>query len=116
MGPRVTAIVAIGLVCLALIVLGAQPARSWRDAAEHSRVFWLWWMVGSAAVGLLPLVDGLGWAGTTWLALWCAFAALQPAFVADVLEVRRHLNRMRVRGRRLRAEARQRFASGEGLP
>lgn len=116
MGPRVTAIVAIGLVCLALLVLRAQPAGSWRDSAEHSRAFWCCWMVGSAAVGLLPLVDGLGWAAAAWLGLWCAFGALQPAFVADVLEVRRHLTRLRVRGRSLRAEAKERFASSEGLP
>lgn len=116
MGPRVTAIVAVGLVCLALLVVRAQPARSWDESAEHSRAFWLSWIVGSAAAGLLPLVDGLGWAAATWLALWCAFGALQPAFVADVLEVRRHLARMRLRGHRVRAEARERFSPSEGLP
>ena len=116
MGPRVTAVAAIGLVCIALLVLRAQSARAWRDAAEHSRGFWLSWVVGSAAVGLVPLVDGLGWETATWLALWCVFGALQPAMVSDLLEVRRHLARVRVRGRRLRAEARERFASSEGLP
>lgn len=109
-----TVVAALGLVCLVLLVLRAQSARAWRDAAEHSRGFWLWWIVGSVAVGLLPLVDGLGWAAAAWLALWCAFGALQPALIADVLEVHRHLARLRARGRRLRAEAPARLASRDG--
>ena len=112
MGPQVTGAVALAVAALAVLVLWAQPARSWDAAAEHSRAFWSAWIVASVVIGLLPTIEGFGWGAAAWLAVCCGFGALQPAFVIDVVEVRRHLARIRERGQRARAEARIRLEGG----
>jgi hypothetical protein len=81
------AFAATGLAAAAVL---APTSRSWRGAAEHSRAFWLVWIVGFAALGFVgPATAGLGWASTAWLVWWTAVAALQPSMVVDVLEVHR---------------------------
>jgi len=96
-GFVITGVAGIAAVGFVLFVVYSQPRPVWRDAAEHSRAFWLWWGVISVAVGLIPAIAGLwdGWVAAVWLAFWCAFAALQPALHADVLEVRRDIARRR---------------------
>jgi hypothetical protein len=87
-------LVAFGVVGVAAAAVLAPPGRSWRAAAEHSRGFWLAWIVGFAALGFGgPATVGLGWAPTAWLAVWSAVGALQPSMVADLVEVRRFTRR-----------------------
>jgi hypothetical protein len=95
MGLLVVAVVAVAVVVLAVSVVLSQPRPVWRDAAEHSRGFWLAWATTSVTVGLAPAAAGWTSDGTAavWLAACCAFAALQPAMWADVLEVRRDVAR-----------------------
>jgi hypothetical protein len=96
-GLVVAAVASIGVVGIAVFVVFSQPWPVWRDAAEHSRRFWLAWATVSVSVGLLPAVTGLldDWGAGVWLIACCAFAALQPAMVADILEVRRDIARRR---------------------
>ena len=96
MGVVVAAVVSIGVVGIAILVVFSQPRPVWRDAAEHSRWFWLGWATVSVTVGLVPAAAGVSdWAAIVWLIACCAFAAFQPAMVADVLEVRRDIARRR---------------------
>ena len=93
------AIVAADLLALAGVValtLAAQPGRAWREAAEHSRAFWLGWLILAVGVGVAGVLRaGLGWPGTAWLAGWVALGGLQPSMVADLLDTRRHVRRCR---------------------
>jgi hypothetical protein len=92
MGPRITAAVALGVVFVVLVIVVAQPSRAWRAAAEHSRLFWLAWIVLSLAVGAAPAAaTELDWATAAWLAVCCALGTLQPAMIADLLDIRRHI-------------------------
>jgi hypothetical protein len=78
------------LVGIAAAAVLAPPTSSWRAAAEHSRGFWLAWIVGFAALGFAgPATSGLGWVAMSWFALWTAVGTLQPSMVADLVEVRR---------------------------
>jgi hypothetical protein len=97
MGVVVAAVLSIAVVGAALFVVFSQPRPVWRDAAEHSRWFWLWWMSASVVVGLIPAVTGAfaDWGAIVWLEACCAFAIFQPAMIADVLEVRRDVARRR---------------------
>ena len=110
MGLIVTAIADVALAGLVVLVVFSQARPVWRDSAEHSRWFWFAWVAISVAVGVAPAATGtmsdLG-AGV-WLTLCCAFAALQPALWADVLEVRRDVARRRqvLLEKRRREEAR----------
>jgi hypothetical protein len=83
----------LGLFAVAGIAAAAvlgPPSSSWRGAAEHSRGFWLAWIVGFAALGFAgPATSGLGWVPMGWFALWTTVGTLQPSMVADLVEVRR---------------------------
>ena len=82
-----TAFAIIGLAAAAVL---APTGRSWRSAAEHSRAFWLAWILAFAGLGFAgPATAGLGWVSMAWLAWWSAVAALQPSMVADLVEVHR---------------------------
>jgi hypothetical protein len=103
--PLLTALVAIAVVAGSLYSVVVQPRPVWRDAAEHSKRFWIAWAAVSVAVGFTPAaVLGASWAAIAWLCACCAFAALQPAMFADVLAVRHDITRRR----RARLRARQR--------
>lgn len=72
----------------------APPTSSWRAAAEHSRGFWLAWIVGFAVLGFAgPATSGLGWVPMGWFALWTTVGTLQPSMIADLVEVRRFRRR-----------------------
>jgi len=96
-GFVITGVAGIAVVGFVIFVVYSQPRPVWRDAAEHSRRFWLIWAIVSVAVGLLPAIAGVfdGWVAAVWLALCCSFAAFQPALHFDVLEVRRDVARRR---------------------
>jgi hypothetical protein len=89
----------LGLFAVAGIAAAAvlgPPSSSWRGAAEHSRGFWLAWIVGFAALGFAgPATSGLGWVPMGWFALWTTVGTLQPSMVADLVEVRRFGRRRR---------------------
>jgi hypothetical protein len=93
MGLALIALLDVAGVGFAMFVVLSQPRPVWRDAAEHSRQFWVVWAVGSVVVGLGPAVGGLmsDWVAAIWLTVCCAFAALQPAMWADVVDVRRDI-------------------------
>jgi hypothetical protein len=77
----------VGIAAAAVL---APPSSSWRGAAEHSRGFWVAWIVGFAAFGFAgPATSGLGWVPMAWFALWTTVGTLQPSMVADLVEVRR---------------------------
>jgi len=97
MGLVVVAVVDVTLVGFVMSAVFSQPRPVWHDAAEHSRRFWFAWMMVSVTVGLVPAAAGVmsEWAAAVWLTTCCAFAALQPAMWADVLEVRRDVARRR---------------------
>jgi hypothetical protein len=92
-------IVAADLLALAGVValtLAVQPRRAWRDAAEHSRAFWLAWLVlavGAGVAGALRL--GPGWPATAWLGTCVALGGLQPSMLADLADTRRYIRRCR---------------------
>jgi hypothetical protein len=95
-GPQLTAVLAVAVVIVMQIVVVLQPRRVWREAAEHPKGFWLVWALGSVAMGAAPAaVGGWGWGAAAWLAIWCGCAALQPAMIVDLLEVRRQVRRRR---------------------
>ena len=96
-GYVITAVAGVAAVGFVIFLVYSQPRPVWHAAAEHSRRFWLGWGIASVLVGLLPAAAGWldDWAGAVWLAICCAFAALQPALHADVLEVRRDVARRR---------------------
>lgn len=110
MGLVITAVLDIAAVGFVMFVVLSQPRPVWSDAAEHSRRFWCAWATASVIVGLAPAVGGLmsDWAAAIWLTVCCAFAVLQPAMWADVVDVRRDvaLRRRVVREKRVREEAR----------
>jgi len=91
MGLVITAVLDIAAVGFVMFVVLSQPRPVWRDAAEHSRRFWCAWATVSVMVGLAPAVGGLvsDWSAAVWLTACCAFAVLQPAMWADVVDVRR---------------------------
>jgi hypothetical protein len=77
----------VGLAAIAVLV---SSSGAWRGAAEHSRGFWLAWIVGFAALGFAgPATSGPGWGPTAWFVFWSAVGALQPSMLADVADVRR---------------------------
>jgi hypothetical protein len=103
--PLLTALVAIAVVGVSLYSVVVQPRPVWRDAAEHTKRFWIGWAVASVAVAFVPAaVFGASWAAIAWFCACCAFAGLQPAMFADVLAVRHDI----VRRRRSRLAARRR--------
>jgi hypothetical protein len=108
-GPEITVGVMLAVAALALLVVVVHPWRSWDAAAEHARGFWGTWIVGSVAVGVLPLFVEVTWGTAVWCAACCAFGALQPSLVVDIVEVRQHIARTRRRGHRVREEARARL-------
>src|SRR4029077_14149651 len=73
-GVVIAAVVSIGVVGCAVFVVFAQPRPVWRDAAEHSRWFWLAWVTVSVVVGLVPAVSGVfaAWGAIVWLTFCCA--------------------------------------------
>jgi hypothetical protein len=78
------------------LTLAVQPRRVWRDAAEHSRAFWLGWVLVAIGIGVAgALRVGPGWPGTAWLAACVAFGCGQPPLLADLLDTRRHVRRCR---------------------
>jgi|SRR5450759_79565 Na+/melibiose symporter-like transporter len=78
------------IVGIAAAAVLAPPSSSWRGAAEHSRGFWVAWIVGFGALGFAgPATSGLGWVPMGWFALWTTVGTLQPSMVADLVEVRR---------------------------
>jgi|SRR5687767_14332526 len=109
-GFFIAGLAGIAVVGFVIFVVYSQPRPVWRDAAAHSRRFWLTWAIVSVAVGLIPAVTGAldDWAAAIWLAVCCAFAALQSALHFDVLEVRRDV------ARRRRALLAKRSRSGSG--
>jgi hypothetical protein len=95
--PTIVSAVALGGVAAAVAALVLQPRRAWRDAAEHSRAFWLLWAIGWAALGVgAAVLAGPGWVGAAVLAAACLIGAAQPSMVADLLDVR-GLGRLRRR-------------------
>jgi len=98
LGPLVVTAAALGVVVLAVGLVVIQPRNAWRDAAEHSRLFWVAWAGSSVVIGALPIVNGLGWGEVAWFAAWCVFAAFQPAMITDIRDVHRHTS-MGVRAR-----------------
>jgi hypothetical protein len=77
----------VGIAAAAVL---APPSSSWRGAAEHSRGFWVAWIVGFAALGFAgPATSGLRWVPMGWFAFWTTVGTLQPSMVADLVEVRR---------------------------
>ena len=112
-GPQLTAVLAFAVVVAMQIVVVLQPRRVWREAAEHSKVFWLVWALGSVAIGAVPAaLGGWGWGAAAWLAVWCGCAALQPAMVVDLFEVRRQVRRRRT----VTLDRRRQRATGASLP
>jgi uncharacterized membrane protein YgcG len=110
-GPQLTAVLAVAAVIVMQIVVVLQPRRVWQETAEHSKIFWLVWSLGSVAIGAVPAaVRGWGWGEAAWLAVWCGCAALQPAMIVDVVEVRRQVRRRRA----VTLELRRRRATGAG--
>jgi hypothetical protein len=104
-GPKLTAAIALAVVIVMLVGVVFQPRRLWRDTAEHSKVFWLLWALAAVAIGALGVVvGGWGWAAAAWLAVWCGCAALQPAMIVDLLDVRRQVRRRRKVTLELRAQ------------
>lgn len=97
MGLVITAVADLTVVVLVLLVVLFQVRPVWRDAAEHSRWFWVSWIAASVAVGVVPAAAGWwsDWVAAIWLTVCCAFATLQPALWTDVLEVRRDVARRR---------------------
>jgi hypothetical protein len=93
----VTGLIAIGTLGAAILVVVSQPQPVWDDVAEHAKSFWYSWALTAAVVGLAPAVFGLwsAWANAVWLAVCCAFGALQPAMIADILDVRSDIVRRR---------------------
>ena len=104
-GPEITAALSLVVVIAMLALVVFQPSRIWRDSAEHSKPFWLLWALGSVVIGAIPIaIGGFGWGEAVWLALWCACAALQPAMIVDLLDVRRQVRRRRRATLELRAQ------------
>jgi hypothetical protein len=97
MGLLITVIADVAVASLIVFVIFSQARPVWRDSAEHSRGFWLAWVAISVAVGVAPVTTGVmsDVGAAVWLTACCAFAALQPALWADVLEVRRDVARRR---------------------
>jgi hypothetical protein len=88
--------VPVGVVVVTLGVLLAQPSSEWRDAAEHTRRFWVAWALAGCAVAALgPPFLGPGIAGATWLAGFAGVGVLQPALIADLVDVRSLVRRRR---------------------
>lgn len=87
-----------GLAAVAVLI----PRRSaWRGAAEHSRAFWLAWIIGGTGLGFAgPATFGLGWVPLAWFVFWTALGTLQPSMVIDLLEARRFGRRQLVTARR----------------
>jgi hypothetical protein len=95
-GPQLTGAIALAVVVVVLVVVTVQPQRIWRTTAEHAKVFWLAWAVGALVVGAVPVaLGGWGWGEGVWLVLCCGAAALQPALLVDLAEVRRQVRRRR---------------------
>src|SRR5581483_4687623 len=97
MGLAITAVASVAVVALAVFVVFSQPRPVWTDAAEHSRWFWFGWATASLVIGVVPGLAGWfdDWTAAVWLAACCAFGALQPALISDVLEVRHDIRRRR---------------------
>lgn len=90
MAPAVLAGLSLLVATAALAVVLVQPRQAWRDAAEHTRAFWVSWALVGVGVGLAgPVMAGVGWAGASWLAGWVAVGSAEPSMISDVLEVRR---------------------------
>jgi hypothetical protein len=99
--PTTLMLAPFAVIGLAAVAVLASSSSAWRGAAEHSRGFWLAWIVGFAVLGFAgPATAGLGWGPTVWFVFWSAVGTVQPSMVADVMEVRRF-------GRRQRAVARR---------
>jgi hypothetical protein len=95
--PGLLSAVALLVAAATLGTLLAQPGPAWRDAAEHSRAFWVAWLLVGTGIGLAGLVAvGVSsWGGAAWLAFWAAVGSVQPSMIADVLEMRRLEQRRR---------------------
>jgi hypothetical protein len=95
--PGVLSAVALLVAAAALATLLVQPRRAWRDAAEHSRAFWVAWLLVGTGVGLAgPAAVGVSsWGGAAWLGFWAAVGSVQPSMIGDVLEMRRLERRRR---------------------
>jgi hypothetical protein len=96
-GLLLTGLIAIGVLGVAIFVVVSQPRPVWEDVAEHAKSFWYSWALIAAIVGVAPAIAGLwsAWANAVWLAVCCAFGALQPAMIADILDVRSDIVRRR---------------------
>jgi len=92
-----TGLIAIGVLGAAIFVVVSQPRPVWDDVAEHAKSFWYSWALIAAIVGVAPAVADLwsAWVNAVWLAACCAFGALQPAMIADILDVRNDIVRRR---------------------
>jgi hypothetical protein len=92
----VVAAVTVGVIAVVLGALLAQPSREWHDAAEYHRRFWVAWALAASAVAAAgPPLLGPGVAGAAWLAGFAAVGVLQPALLADLVDVRRLVHRRR---------------------
>jgi hypothetical protein len=89
MTPEVLAGASLVVATTVIATLLVQPRLAWRDAAEHSRLFWVVWALAGVSLGVGGLLLlGVRWRGAGWLAFWVAVGSLQPSMVTDVLDVR----------------------------
>jgi Na+/melibiose symporter-like transporter len=90
------AAVTAGTVVTVVGVLLAQPSSEWRDAAEHTRRFWIAWAIAGCVIAAAgPPLLGAGVEGAVWLAGFAGVGVLQPAMIADVVDVRGLVRRRR---------------------
>lgn len=102
-GVSTTSALLIPFALAGLAAVGVLAARrsAWRGAAEHSRPFWLAWIVGFSILGFAgPAAFGLGWLPTVWFVFWTAIGTLQPSMIADIVEVHRFGRRQLAAARR----------------
>ena len=101
MSPEILVGAAVAMAAGATLVVAAQPGAAWRDAAEHTRAFWLGWALLAAGLGAAGLLrTGITWASVAWLAAWVALGSRPPSVVTDVLDTRRLERRRRLLARR----------------
>ncbi len=83
-------LVPFGIAGLAAVAVLAPRSSAWRGAAEHSRAFWLAWIIGCSGLGFAgPATFGLGWVPLVWFVVWTAVGTVQPSMISDLLDVRR---------------------------